>query len=293
MALVGAYDIPDEFIRLFNALVRRVDTRRFGAAAMQGHLLSKEKKLNVSTRSLLPQISSYWQGLTTTEQNNWKSAGAANSLNGWNLFVQDTAYRLKYGLFGLATPSDLHQYKAGKIQIDSPATAAKIVQYHPNRYFKLKKVPGTKALFEDIAINEKLVLPLNIGLSYKTDLTAQSGGAYARFYANVKSHYQGNDIETPFTIEIPLSTDWARQTLSCTEVIGVARSYDLWIDLHDVRGSLFFDNVRAYHTGTNWARDHRCNDVNNDLSKINYQIEKSWEEQLLPTGSAFDSVYVD
>lgn len=293
MAVVGSFTIPDEILVLFNNLVRRVDSRRYGAVAQQGHLLSREKKLKVSTRSLLPVISDYWRGLTTTEQNNWKSAGASNTLNGWNLFVQDTAYRLKYGLPGLATPSDLHQYKVGKIEIAAPATGATIAQYHPNRYYKLKKVTGSKALYVDFAINEALVLPLEIGLSYKSALTSQSGNSYARFYAVIKSHYQGRDIETTFSIELSLSASWTRETLNCTEVIGVARSYELWLDLHDVRGQFYFDNIRAYHTGTNWARDHRCNDVNNDLSKINYQIEKSWEEQYLPTGSAFDSVYVD
>jgi len=194
---------------------------------------------------------------------------------------------------GVATPSDIYQYKVGKILIEAPATAAKIAQYHPNRYWKLKKVQGTKALYTDVAVDELLMLPLSIGLSYKTNLTAQSGGAYARFLAVVTSHYQGNDIDTPFTIEIPLTTGWTRSTLDVTEVIGVARSYELWIDLYSVRGEFYFDNVRAYHTGTNWARDFRCNDVNNNLSRINYQIEKSWEEQLLPTGSAYDSVYYE
>ena len=293
MAVVGSFDIPEEFLRLFNNLVRRVDTRRHGAVAQQGHLLSRQKKLNVSNRSLLPQISEQWATLDTTQKNAWKSAGSANNLNGWNLFVQDTAYRIKYGLSGLATPSDLHQYKCGKIEIASPASSAKLVQYHPNRYWKLQKVAGSKALYTDIAINEKLVLPLDIGLSYKSNFIEQSDDAYVRFYAIITSHYQGRDIETVSGFDIPFSTDWARQTIECSEVLGLARSYELWLDFFDVRGEFYWDNLRSYHTGTNWARDYRCNDVNNNLSKINYQIEKSWEEQLLPSGSAFDSVYPD
>lgn len=61
--------------------------------------------------------------------------------------------------------------------------------------------------------------------------------------------------------------------------------------LDGVRGWLEWDNVLAKHTGTNYARDYRCTDVNNELTSVNYQIEKSWEEQFLPSHTAFDSVY--
>lgn len=291
MANVSYIEIPEHLIILFNKLIKQVDKKKTGSVAKQGHLMSRAQKKKVSTRSLLPVIRDYWAGLSDAQKLAWKNAGAESSYNGWNLFVQDTAYRLKYEIEGVATPSTLHQYKVGKIVIAAPADDVKLVQYHPYKYYRLKKITGTKAQYEDVAIYERLVLPLSIGLSFKTDLTPQSEEAYARFYATIKSHYQGRNIDTNFVIDLPFEADWTRETLNCTEVLGVARDYNLWLDIHDCRGELFFDNIRAVHTGTNWARDFRCNDVNNRLTKVNYQIEPSWEEQLLPAGAAFDSVY--
>lgn len=291
MTVVGGLEMPDELVQLFRALVRVNDSRRYGSVAKNGHLLSKEKKLKVSTRSLLPQISEYWAALTPSERAAWKSAGEASNYNQWNLFVQDTAYRLKYGYDGLATPSPLYQYKVGKVSIAAPAQGIKLKQYHPERWWKLVKVKGTKALYRDVQISEKLQLPLTFALSYKSNLTKVDDSAYARAYATIFSNYQGRTIETNCGFDLLENTPWVRDSATATDVIGEVRSYDLSLDFNGVRGEFYWDNVVARHTGTNYARDWRCFDVNNSLTRSNYQIEKSWEEEFLPTGAAFDSVY--
>ena len=291
MAIIGGLEVPEQLIQLFRELVRPNDSRRYGSIAKNGHLLSKEQKLKVSTRSLLPQISEYWAALTPAQKAAWKTAGDASNYNQWNLFVQDTAYRLKYGLPGVATPSDLYQYKVGKLEIKAPANGARLKQYHPARYYKLKKVKGTKALWENVEIRELLVLPLKIELSYKSNLTAITDDARAKFYATIHSSYQGRTIETIAGFDLLQSTAWTRNSFTATDVIGKARSYDLNLDFSGVVGEFYWDNVVARHSGTNYARDWRCVDVNNSLTRSNYQIEKSWEEEYLPSGAAFDSVY--
>jgi hypothetical protein len=291
MAIIGGLTIPDELIALFRKLVRVNDQYRYGSVARIGHLLSKEKMLNVSSRSLLPQVRDLWASLSDAEKLLWKTAGNTINYNMWNLFVQDTSYRLKYGIPGLAVPSTLHQYKVGRLEISAPADSARLAQYHPEHYYKSVKVTGTKGLYEDVKITERLQLPLEVGLSYRAEFTATSGSPIARFYAVVTSSYQGRDIETEVGFDIDLSTDWQRQTVTITEALGVVRSYDLYLEFTDVRGWFEWDNVLSRHSGTNFARDFRCNDVNNALDRVNYQIEKSWEEELLPAGSAFDSVY--
>ena len=291
MAVVGGLEVPEQLIQLFSELVRVNDSRRYGSVAKNGHLLSKEKKLKVSTRSLLPQISELWKNLSPTELAAWKAAGNASNCNQWNLFVQDTAYRLKYGLPGVATPSDLYQYKVGKLEIKAPANGARLKQYHPARYYKLKKVKVTKALPETVEIRELLMLPLKLELSYKSNLTAITDDARAKFYATIHSSYQGRTIETIAGFDLLQSTAWTRNSFTATDVIGKARSYDLNLDFSGVVGEFYWDNVVARHSGTNYARDWRCVDVNNSLTRSNYQIEKSWEEEYLPSGAAFDSVY--
>lgn len=292
MAITGALDIPPELAGLWGELVRQSSPRRYGSIARQGHFTNPQKKRAVSQRSLLPEIRDLWNALSDSERLDWKNAATNSDQKGWNLFVQDTAYRLKYGLSGLATPSDLHQYKVGKLEILAPADGATLVQYHPNKYWKLQKVTGSKALYIDVPVYEHLQLPLTVGLSYNTNMVATSGSGKITFYAKIISHYQGRDITTLQAIDIPLSSAWSRQTTTATEVLGVARSYELWIDCVDVRGTFHWDNVLSSHSGTNYARDYRCNDVNNTLTRINYQIEKSWEEVYLPSGAAFDSVYI-
>lgn len=291
MAQVGALEIPPELIDLMRSILSPTSNRRTGSIRKAGYLPSRARVNQLTTKSLLPQISELWNSLTLPQQNAWKIAAGATGMNGWNLFVQDTAYRLKYGISGLATPSPLHQYKVGRIEINAPAERVLLAQYHPVLYYVNRKVRGATTLREDVAVTEKLVLPLLISLSYRAQLTPTREDYKAKFYAIIYSSYQGRTIETEIGFNFDLETGWVRETASSSEVIGVARYYNLWIELDGVRGWFEWDNVVAQHTGTNYARDKRCNDVNNELTRTNFQIEKSWEEQFLPSGAAFDSVY--
>ena len=247
--------------------------------------------MNLTTRSLLPQISALRDGLSPAEIASWKLAAQAARQNWWNLFVQDTAYRLKYGIAGLAVPSELHQYKVGRIEIKTPAQRVLLTQYHPIKYYVSKKVRGATSLREDVAINEKFSLPLQIEISYRSSLAPVDSSSVAHFYAVVYSSYQGRTIETQVDIPFENVTGWQRLSANIDDVIGVARYYQLFIELDHVHGSFEWDNVAAWHNGVNWARDWRCTDVNNEITPVNFQIEASWEELFLPTGAEFASVY--
>lgn len=291
MAQVGALDIPPELLELMRSLISPTNNRRTGAVRKAGYLPSRARVSDLKQRSLLPQIKDLWAGLSSTEQLKWKQAARVTNMNGWNLFVQDTCYRLKYGISGLATPSNLHQYKVGRVEIAAPAERVLLAQYHPELYYVSKKMRGATTLREDVPVRERLTLPLLIATSYRCNLVPTRDDYRARFYAKIYSSYQGRTIETEVGFNFDITTNWKRDTAQLTEVIGFARSYNLWIELDGVRGWFEWDNVVAQHTGSNYARDKRCNDVNNELTKVNYQIEKSWEEQFLPSGTAFDSVY--
>lgn len=291
MALVGALDIPTELIELFRNLMSSTSNRGSGAIRKHGYLPSRAQVVKLTTRSLLPQIRDDWNALSDADRAAWKAAAAVTSMNGWNLYVQDRSYRIKFGIVGAAVPSLLHQYKVGRVEIAAPAQKAVLAQFHPILYYVSKKMRGNTSQYEDVPITEKLQLPLEVGCSFRSNLTATTGDPKAEFYALVYSSYQGRTIETRVGFDIPLSSDWTSETATITEVIGVARYYTLFLNLDGVRGYVEWDNVIAQHTATNYARDKRCNDVNNELTRTNYQIEKSWEEQFLPSGAAFDSVY--
>jgi len=291
MAVIGFQDIPAEWHELLRKAITPLGRSTNGAVRYSGKLTPEKKRFNVPQRSLLPQVAESWRALSAPERALWITAGQQTGINGWNLFTQDTCYRIKYGKIGLAVPSNIHQYKVGKIQIDAPASQASIVQYHPNVWFTFQKVQGTKSQYYEKRIEERLQLPLQIGLSYRSDLVSTGSGSYVTFYALVTSHYQGEDIETEVAISIPTQATWTRETIVLNEVLGVARWYDLRIDCFNVRGTLEFDNLQSQHSGTNFGRDIRCNNVNSPLSRVYFQVGKAWEENILPLGASFGSVY--
>lgn len=291
MAQTSALDVPPELVELFHKIVSPSDTRRTGSVRKHGYLQSRAKALSLTNRSLLPAIRDLRDALTPAEIAAWKSAALAGRQNWWNLFVQDTSYRLKYDIDGLATPSTLHQYKVGRIEIAAPAERVLLTQYHPRKYFVNKKMRGNTTIREDVPVYENFQLPLRIETSYRANLVPLRAAPKARFWAVVTSRYQGRNIETEVGIDFELSTGWTRKGATINEVIGEAVYYQLFIELDGVRGAFEWDNVVARHTGTNWARDWRCTDVNNELTRVNWQIEKSWEELFLPYKTGFDSIY--
>lgn len=291
MARTGFIDAPDDLRVLLNNLLQYSNRYINAGLRKKSGIIPEKKKYDAPGRSFLPAVGEMWRALSEPERTAWKNAGAQTNLNGWNLFVQDTCYRLKYGHEGLATPANTHQYKVGRMQIDAPASKLVISQTHPIEWYKLKKVTGTKSQYYEVSVQEQLMLPLTIGLSYRSDLTAAGASPIAKFYAKVISHYQGRDIETQVGFDFDFTSDWTRETTSLTEVLGVARWYSLFVELRDVRGYVEFDNVLASHSGSNYARDFRCNDIDTPLSRTFFQVTKSWEGIEVPIGADFESVY--
>ena len=142
-------------------------------------------------------------------------------------------------------------------------------------------------------IDEPFALPLTIGISHKTDLTSAGANPKARFFARVRSSYQGRDIFTDLEIVFPLSGGWARDEITLSEVLGVPIAYDLYMELQDVAGDLWVDNVKSWHTAQNWARDPACNNIKQSFTSAFYLVPKAWAADELETGADYGSIYVD
>jgi hypothetical protein len=269
------------------------DRFAYGKIIRKAQPPSRAKIKGLTQLSLLPQVADVWNALTIPEKLAWTNAGAQCGLNGWRLFVQNMCARLEFGLSGPGTPSLLHQYKIGHINISAPASAISIIQTHPLSYYILRKVAGTKSQYEPVNIKEDFVVPLTIQLNCKTDLIASGVSPTAKFYAKIWYSYQGVDRYQNVEISLPLVHDW--QTLSAVSptIIGQIVAYDLYFTLQDVRGDLYFDNVKSIHSGQNWARDPNCNDINQTFTKIWYQIPKAWAEETLPDGASYGSIFPD
>jgi hypothetical protein len=260
---------------------------------MQKTFFGRKSIKGITQKSLLPQISTLWAGLSDAVKLTWTNAGAQRNLNGWRLFVGDMCARIKNGLAGVATPSLLHQSWVGKIKISAPAEEIKIAQLHPRFYWVSRAVYGKKGQREPVKVTEDFSLPLVLSLNYKSNLTSTGAGSFAKFYADVWYSYQGVNLSHKLEIPLDLVADWKNATATLSSLTSIVIGYTLYIHLYKMTGDLFIDNIKATHSGQNWVRDTYCEDIYQTFSRAFYQIPDHWAPVTLPAGAEYDSVYQD
>ena len=253
--------------------------------------LSRNRIKGLTEKSLIPTLSLIWNALDQNTKDLWTSTGALSNLTGFRHFLKDKAFRIKNDLDGYATPNQYHQVEVGLLRVESPATGLKIEQLHPLNYWVQRKIIGTKSQYQPVLITESFALPLQIKLNYKSDLSSVGGGAFAKFYCVVYSHYQGRVIETEVAVDIPLSSGWTSDTAEITSVLGLTRGYTAFLEIYNARGDLLVDNIEIIHSEQNWCRDRFCNDINQSFTKAFYQIPKHWAAVDVPEGAYFESIY--
>lgn len=257
-------------------------------------LFSSLKKLRLSERSLLPQISLLWSALTPTEQLAWKTAGSyAGMTTGWRAFVQEQCARIVRGLSVPNSPSNYHLGLVGRLHIGGSATQIHIAQYHPMHYYVHHRVTGKKGLYAPVLVTEPITLPIQIGFSYKSDLTSLGGSPYALFYIEIYSSYQGVDRVNVLEIPLTPSIGWNTVLESISGVLGYVKGYAVFIHIFGYSGDFYFDHVKILHGGTNWARDKECSRIQQTFTNQYYQIPAHWVALELPSGSWYASDYVD
>jgi hypothetical protein len=291
MALVSYIQIPAGMETAYHKVLQPVDRFQFSRVRVKDLFLSRNRVKGVTIKSQMLALAPVWAALTTGEKDDWTAAGAASNLSGWKMFLQDTTARRRAGISGYATPSTVYQSMVGRIEIQSPATGLLLEQAHPSVYYVLKKVPKTKSQYSPKAIIEPFGLPLQIGISWKTALTALDGSARARFFCTVISSYQGRDIETTLSIPFGMTDAWQHATATLSTVLGPVRSYLAYIEVYNARGNLYFDNVDIHHGDENWARDPICNNIGQNFTRAFYQVARHWVATNPSDGADFGSVY--
>ncbi len=254
---------------------------------------SRKHIKGLNQKTLLPQISALWNALSPTEQTAWNDAGAVMGRVGFRLFVDDTSIRLHNSISGVATPSLFHQSWVGALHVESPASEIQIAQLHPSSYYVDAPVPGKKGMRTPVFVSEAFSLPLEISLSYKGALTPSGAEPFAVYQGIVWSSYQAVDEFNTVTIPLDLSSDWQTASNSISSIRGTVIGYSLAIHIHDCTGDLYFDNIKATHSGQNWVRDTYCRDIDQNFTKAFSQIPKNWVAEILPDGAGFSSVYQD
>lgn len=293
MAKTSTIDIVTGLETAYFSALTPGDRFTFARIRRKNTLLSRQRKKGVSQRSLLPEIAEVWNGLTFEQKEAWGEAAAYSNMNGWRLFIQDYCARRVNDLAGIATPSNLHQSWVGQIHIEAPASECKIVQIHPHFYYVHRKVTGTKSMYSPVLVTEDLALPFNLGLSYYSDLTSTGAGSFAKLYARFWYSYQGENLYYDHEINLSLSSGWQTVSSQLTQLKTVIVRYDLYFHLYNVHGDLYFDNVKAEHSGQNWVRDPFCKDINQGFTRNFQQIPKHWSAVIAPDGVIYESAYLD
>lgn len=291
MAKTGFIEVPVGMESIYKKSIQSGDRFIFPHVKVKRLFTSRSRKKGLTQKSLFVSLAPVWNGFDTPTKDAWTEAGVESSLTGFKLFVQDTAKRIANGISGYATPSPLYQSMVGKMEVQSPAIGLTILQLHPQSYYVNRKVTGTRSQYEPVLISENLSLPVDIAISYKSDLSSAGDSPQAGFFIIIYSNYQGRTIENFCHISFDLSHDWDRLTASISSVKGQFRGYTAFVEIQDAQGILLFDNVEIVHTGQNWARDPFCNSIQTTFTKAFYQIPKNWAPQEIVDGSFYKSVY--
>lgn len=291
MAKVSYVEVPPEMEQMYYKTVMPNDRFYNSRIVRKNTMLSRPRKTSLKSRSLLPAIKDLWNGFDAQTKALWTAIRPYSGYTGYSSFVQDQTLRMKYEMAGISTPSIYKNGKCGVIVLTYPDSEIKLFQPHPISYFVKKKKTGTKSQYELRKVTEFLILPLTIAISYKSDLTATEEPYVAEFYVKVLSSYQGRDIETIHRIGFDLTSDWQRQVATLPDVRGVARSYSAFIHLKNVVGTLKFDNIILEHSGQNWARDKRCNHIDQEFTRQFFNVPKHWVAEYEGANSTWYSDY--
>lgn len=291
MARTSYITIPDGLDTEYKKVIQSGDRFIFPHVKVKRLFTSRVKKRGLTQKSLIVSLAPVWASFSDAVKTAWNLAAAESQMTGFRLFLQDTSLRIANDIPGYATPDVLYQSSVGRMSVEAPASGLTIVQLHPQSYYVNRKVPGTRSQYEPQKIEENLSLPVDIAISYKSSLAAAGADPRARFFVIVYSNYQGRTIENFCIIDFSLSHGWERKTASISGVLGQFRGYTAFVEIHNARGDLYFDNVEIVHTGMNWARDPFCNSIQTSFTKAFYQIPKNWAAEDLEDGAFFRSVY--
>lgn len=291
MAKIDYWNYPPEWLPLIKKILAWNDRFFFVSVRKKTTFNSRQRKAGITQRSLQKPAADLWATLTEAEKDLWRQASANEAQKSFNLFLQEFANAYINNLEPPLLPSQYAQNKVGRIVLGNPAAGILLLQEHPFKYKVRRKVTGSRDMYELIEITENFSFPFTIGISYHTELINTHGTSVVRFYVDVLSHYQGRDIKTLYEISMGLQDDWTRQEIPLVAPLGFVKSYNAYIDLQNVQGTFEWDNVLLEHSGQNWARDFRCNNVATDFTKAFADMAKHWEAEIQPAGAFYNSVY--
>lgn len=258
MANVEDQNIPPEYAELYE---KNVTTRPgfWGVKVDKKYEIFRTRNFgDLVAQSYFPTIAAWWNALTDVQRARWTSAGQYSGQSGWDLFAQDTAYRISNAIAGLGEPHLMHQFKVGHIKIEAPATGIEIrleIPYSGN---------------SDVSCYFNAISNL-VSLGNPHEATC-----YLDF--EMEDEYGWEWFQEEFPFYNYAAWDWFGDYYDWSGM--KIRNMRLTIKIVNMRGDLYFDDVLFLVNDTNFAYDPNCD-----------TIETSWHIVNVPAGASFQSVY--
>lgn len=258
MARVYGITLPAGIEVIYSKTLKMYDVRVHCNIGKNRRFTTRKQRYALRDFSKLLSVAYRWSFLSDPQKAAWNTAADEVGLIGYALFTQDTIYRIMNGLAGVATPSIYHQYLVGHIELSGAANNCTITQHHVTA----------------------ITLPATLKISYKTYLTADGADPYAKLVLRYIRYWGGKNIYEEEEINIPLSHAWDRQTANISVPQGVIGEWDIRLELNDVQGDIWFDNVILEYGGDIESWDPFCENINN-----------FWVPTDVPSGATVESIY--
>lgn len=213
---------------IYNKAIKMYDLAVACNVGRNPNLMTRARKYNLKQASKLFQCAYAWESLTQPQKDAWYTAADITGMNGYALWTQDKIYRLQNGIGGNANPSIYHQYKIGHIQINSPEENARI-EYN-------KIVPYS--------------LPCTIRLAYRCEMEATTIAPITALKFITTRFYSGQNIEDVDQIDLMPDGIWQNDQILIPIRPGHLVNWKIQIDLQNVQGNLYFDNLEVEYLAT-------------------------------------------
>lgn len=258
MPRVYGITIPAGIEIIYNKSLKMYDISVMCNVGKNVHYLTRSQKYTLRGLSKLFEVAYRWSALSQAQKDAWYIAGDPSGMNGYALFTQDTIYRYLNGLIGLATPSIYHQYFIGHVEIEAPATSCLAVEYH----------------------DTPLSFPCTMSVNYRSNLVSTGPGSFAKLTFQWLRLFSGKNYNERQSIDFGLVDAWQTKQISITQQPGVIGTWALVLELYNVTGNLYIDNLSVEYDGTIQNVDFEC-DV----------FPESFIEEDVGSGVTLESIY--
>jgi hypothetical protein len=262
MSLVENIAVPPEYQDLWNKACV-INSGSYGTKVDKKNIVFRRRNFtSLIARGNFQGLAQQWDSLTALQQADWDDAGYWSGQSGWDLFAQDTLYRINNNILGIATPNLYHQFKVGELKIESPAEEIQIYQTYYN-------LPDTE---------------IEWAFNLFQNLTSTGAGSYAKLFVTVSTGYIIEETGLPEVIvyeyDLLELSDWEYWQDGYYDGIWGAGIIEFKIHIYKMTGVLYIDGIELNYNDQNFANDFQCND-----------FASYWGVITLPSGASFGSIY--